>query len=154
MANRLSHDQAERKVTVDRLNLIVKLKENRNKHVSEYNEALAGYVEAANSKLDEAYDLAKKKIKANFELAKEKIKRFDKDYCKSGYIVLLEGITVELKTPQCFSEQYDTAISMFEWEVNATVEITHAEFKCFVEDKWDWTDGFMTISAMYNKKHG
>jgi len=151
MANRLSQDQTGRTIEVKKSNLIAKLEENRKKHILDYNEAVAGYIETATKKLEDAYNIAKKKMKDNVELAKIKIQQFDKNYCKNDYLVLIEGATVELKSPQNFVEQYNTAIEMFQWDVRETIQITHAEFKCFIEDKWDWTDNFTAISAMYKK---
>ena len=43
----------------------------------------------------------------------------------------------------------DAAIDMAKWDVRETLELTHAEFTCFVRDQWDWKSGFEAISQIY-----
>ena len=63
----------------------------------------------------------------------------------------MDSISVEMRVPRCYDKEYDAAIDMAKWDVRETLELTHAEFTCFVRDQWDWTSEFTAISAMYLK---
>lgn len=147
-------DQAERSVEVNREKLIKKLIANRKKHLEEYQEAVAGYKEEAIRKLNNGYEKAKQKLEDNLAVAKMKIEQFNENNprASSDYLVLVEGQQVELKVPRNYSKEYDAAIDMAQWDERETLELTHAEFQCFVRDEWAWTNEFTSISAIYNKK--
>ena len=65
MADVARRDQAKRKVKVDRTKLIEKLKENKNKHVKEYQMALTGYKAVLLEKIKEAYKKAMERMEKN-----------------------------------------------------------------------------------------
>lgn len=151
MANTALRDQKERNVEVSRLKLLEILKSNREKHVTDYQEAVEGYKAMALQKLQEGYEASKIKLERNLERGKLTISDFDpSDPSKtSDYIVLVDAVSVSLKVPRNFSKEYDAAIDMANWDIRDVLELTHAEFQCFVRDVWEWSNDFTAISTMY-----
>jgi hypothetical protein len=144
-------DQEKRTVEVNRIKLIETLEANRKKHVEEYAQAMSGYKSVLLAKIDEAFDEAKKEIAAKYEKTKSKVSAFkDADIAKQrDSFTLIDGISVEMKVPRSYAAEYDAAIDMAKWDVRETLELTHAEFTCFVRDQWDWKSGFEAISQIY-----
>ena len=153
MANMALKNLQERVVEVDREQLVAILTTNREKHLKDYREAVAGYREAAIEKLTKGYEFAKQKLENNLKIAKAKIEQFDEanPRASSDYLDLVEGQSVELKVPRNFCKEYDAAIDMAKWDVRKTLELTHAEFQCFVRDEWLWSNEFLAVSASYKK---
>lgn len=153
MANLAMKDQSERTVQVNRMDLILKLKANRTAHFDAYNVAIEGYCEMAKEKLADAHVKAKLKLEENVRRGMESLDKFDPSQpgTQSDYITLVDAISVTLKVPRNFTKEYDAAIDMAEWDVRDELELTHAEFQCFVRDVWDWTNEFMAVSATYSK---
>lgn len=144
-------DQEKRTVEVNRLKLIETLEANRTKHVQDYEEAMAGYKAVLLSKIDEAFDDAKKQLETKYEKTKSRVSAFtDADIAKQrDSFTLIDDITVEMKVPRSYAKEYDAAIDMAKWDVRETLELTHAEFTCFVRDQWDWKSGFEAVSMLY-----
>lgn len=144
-------DQEKRTVEVNRLKLIETLEANRTKHVQDYEEAMAGYKAVLLSKIDEAFDDAKKQLETKYEKTKARVAAFtDADIAKQrDSFTLIDDITVEMKVPRSYAKEYDAAIDMAKWDVRETLELTHAEFTCFVRDQWDWKSGFEAVSMLY-----
>jgi hypothetical protein len=144
-------DQEKRTVEVNRLKLIETLEANRTKHVQDYEEAMAGYKAVLLSKIDEAFDDAKKQLETKYEKTKSRVAAFtDADIAKQrDSFTLIDDITVEMKVPRSYAKEYDAAIDMAKWDVRETLELTHAEFTCFVRDQWDWKSGFEAVSMLY-----
>lgn len=151
MAQMARDDIKQRKVEVNRLQLVQTLISNREKHISEYNEALEGYKAMALAKLQDGYEKAKVQLDKNLERGKASISEFDPNNPRgvSDYLTLVDSIAVELRVPRDYSKDYDAAIDMANWDVRDTLELTHAEFQCFVRDVWEWTDDFTRVSAVY-----
>lgn len=144
-------DQEKRTVEVNRVKLIETLEANRTKHVQDYEEAMAGYKAVLLSKIDEAFSEAKAALAAKYAKTKEKVKAFrDADIAKQrDSFTLIDAITVEMRVPRSYAKEYDAAIDMAKWDVRETLELTHAEFTCFVRDQWDWKSGFEAVSMLY-----
>jgi hypothetical protein len=144
-------DQEKRTVEVNRVKLIEALTSNREKHVQEYDEAMAGYKAVLLSKIDQAFKDARKEIEAKYEKTKAKVTNFtDADIAKQrDSFTLIDAITVEMKVPRSYAKEYDAAIDMAKWDVRETLDLTHAEFTCFVRDQWDWKSGFEAVSMLY-----
>lgn len=150
MAQTAIKDQMERKIEVNREKLLETLKKNREKHGKDYQEAVEGYKTLAMEKLKEGHERAQKELKENFERYTKRIQDFDPKNPKgSDYLTLVNGINVEMKLPRDYTAKYDAAIDMVSWDVRETLELTHAEFQCFVRDVWDWSDEFRIISEGY-----
>lgn len=153
MANIARQDQKNRIVNVQRTQLLDKLRTNKEKHLAEYAEALAGYKELATEKLKKAYENAKGSLEKNLERGLKKISEFDPENDRySDYLTLIDSEVVELPVPKNYSEEYDAAIDMVFWDTREVLELTHAEFTCFVRDRWDWTSDFIGTTSIYNNK--
>lgn len=111
--------------TVDRLDLLSKLRENLANHSKIVEEARAGYIEKARKELE------------------ERLKDIEK-----GKLV---NLTFGLYPPQDYSSVYKTSISMLEWNKSDTVELEADEFRQLVEDQWDWTQGFLASNVGYSR---
>ena len=151
MANMARKDQAKRTVEVDRKELLSTLLENLENHTKDYKEAMAGYKSVLLSKIDQAFADAKIKLADKHAKTKAKVSKFnDQDIAKqSDYFQLVEQIGVEMPVPTSYEKEYRAAIDIAKWDVNDTLELTNAEFTCFVRDEWDWKFDFNNVSEMY-----
>lgn len=122
-----------REVKVRRDELLVKIRENRIKHVAEYDEAVAGYKEAA----AEAIDSATAKLKRQVE------------ELRAGEVIALTAVMFNLRVPQNHSKDYDQVIAMLEMSVDDELSIRSDEFACYVMDDWDWKGDFLDVSNSY-----
>ena len=105
--------------------LLVHLKANREKHISNYTELMVDYRKAVVKALSDKLKSAKK----------------------------LETVdhTIDVIRPSNFTESYDTAITQLEWTVDTEVELDQHEFSQYVEDKWSWTNVFTQTQRAYGK---
>jgi hypothetical protein len=150
MANQAMRDQEERKIEINRKMLLSKLHQNREKHKADYLEALQGYKALALEKLEEAHNKAKRELQKNVARVRQDLEEFDPNNPKThDHLTLVNAIYVELRVPRDFTAKYDAAIDMVEWDVRDTLELTHAEFQCFVRDVWEWTEVFHTTNQLY-----
>lgn len=107
-----------------RQDVIEKLKENREKHKTTYEEADANYRQVVVDALRARAD----------------------DIEGGGKIVLY----FDLPKPEDHTEDYDEAISMLEWAQGETVELSQAEFRMYVLDKWRWEQSFAANTMSYS----
>lgn len=144
-------DQEIRAVQVDRLRLINSLECNLANHIEDYEEAMAGYRSVLLNKLTEAFNAAKVSLEHDYEKMQMKVAAFtDDDIAKQrDHFTLVDEITVTMKVPRSYAKEYEAAIDMAKWDVRDTLELTHAEFTCFVRDQWDWKSGFDVVNSMY-----
>jgi len=112
------------KVTVKKDALLAKLEENRAQHAQIVAEARTGYVEKAKKALAEKMEL----------LAK-------------GRVVALH---FTLRVPEDHTKEYDTAIGMLKMSTDDVLVLTQAEYRMYVEDKWDWDASFLLSNAIYS----
>lgn len=152
MARQAQIDMLDRKVEVNRLKLVDQLKENLEKHRIEYLEAVEGYREQALKQLGEAGEKAKHSLERTIVSAKASIEKFDPRLdISGGTIVLVERVVLNLPVPKDYSSEYETAIAMAEWDTRETLELTTAEFQCFVRDVWDWSSNFKEVHMSYTR---
>ena len=100
------------------------LQENRENHGAIVAEARKGYV-----------DKAKKALNAKL------------DKLASGKIV---GLTFHLQPPKDYTDAYDTVINMLEMTTDTSVTLGPDEFRCLVQDEWDWSDSFLLSNSGYS----
>jgi len=100
-----------RTIKVKKEQLISQIKENKAKHIEEYEKAVVAYKEEALKQLE------KLTSKVN-----------------DGGL----NIKLDLITPVNNSDNYEKIIEMFEWEVEDKVELTQSEFKEYVQDEFDF----------------
>lgn len=98
----------EKKITVNKESLIVKLKENRDSHVKEYHKAVAAYkIEALKQLEAQVGEVEKGSLKAE----------------------------INLISPVNAKNNYNDIIQMFEWDILKEVELDQSEFREYVQDK-------------------
>ena len=141
---------SERTVTVNRLELLKTLRENKEKHQKEYQESVLGYKELAQEKLKEEAEKATRRIANNLEILFKRIEQFDPENPLDNDVVLLQGVHFSLQVPQDHSNAYEVAIQMAEWETKEEIELTQSQFQCFVMDEWDWMRDFKVLNARYS----
>lgn len=151
MAARAIYDQNQRSVQVKREELIKTLEKNKEQHVKNYELAKAGYREVLLKKIEEAFGNAMTSLKSHYESSKHRIQNLTDDQLQkqNDYLTLVNAVQVEMKVPRCYAKEYDIAIDIAKWDVRDVLELSSAEFQCFVRDVWEWSDDFQTTSAMY-----
>lgn len=151
MADLAKRDQEKRTIEVNRVKLLQTLISNRDNHIKAFEQAMAGYKAVLLVKIDHAFANAKEALVAKHEKTRAKVAAFtDEDISKQyDYFTLVEEVTVEMKVPRSYAKEYEAAIDMANWDVRETLELTHAEFTCFVRDQWDWKSGFEAVSKLY-----
>jgi hypothetical protein len=111
-------------INVEVVNLLAKLKENREKHIDEYNNTMKLYRNVAIIKLQDALTAAKSDGEFN--------------------------PNVDLKKPVSYEKEYNKAIAMLEATSDATVSITDDEFDNYYLDNWSWKHSFSSSSSSYS----
>lgn len=123
-----------KEVTVDILQLLTKLQENREKHIKAYRETAEGWRQRAHKELLElSADLAE------LDFSGEEVPRLPKTDLHDLF-----------DRPECHVRDYDRAIAMLQMSVEREVTISAREFDQFVNDEWDWSERF----ALSNTKYG
>ncbi len=121
------HEQAGLKIIKVKTNeLLTKVIDNRDAHKAEYEEALQGFM------IDCRVRLKKELASLNKGLLPDKHLYFE--------------------APENHTDDYDTVIDMLEMSVDEELEITVEQFQRYARDKWDWTDNFKQLSAVYNAR--
>lgn len=114
-------------VRVDKIELLRKVRENREKHIVEAKVARDDYQEAAVAKLQAMLDEA-----------------------QSGKIVS----HFDVPEPRDHTDSYDRVIAMLEMSEDQTVDLSHQEFDRYVRDKWEWKRDFDVVNASYAAMKG
>lgn len=147
-------DRNKRVIKVNRKQLLETLKNNRERHVLEHAEAIAGYKQDRREKLERAFkdaekSLAKRKkqlLEATDEIVEEDIIN------QRDYVQIIQSINLDLSVPKSYEKDYDAAIDMAAWDTRDELELTYAEFTCFVRDCWDWSEEFNYRNSVYLSK--
>lgn len=141
------------KVHVNRKKLIETLQINRAQHEADYLEAVSLYKEVSKKKIEEAVQKAKASIdKLSGELCDNLVALKDDEISKQDIqqrIIDSRFTVVILDVPTSHVDEYDLAIKMFEWDVSASIQLSYADFRCFIEDNWDWKEDFTRMSTSY-----
>ena len=120
-------------VKLRRLELLDKVKANREIHKKNYEDAMVVYKEAAVAVLEEAIASAQKQI-TDFN---------------SGEIDQIEGLSTYLPRPIHHLDTYDRVISMLEMSVDEFLLLPEDQFSKYRMDKWDWSADFNKITGAY-----
>lgn len=113
-------------VKIDRKELLNIVQANREKHISDFNEAMKDYKQAV-----------LKTAESNLKLAQTSD---------------LEKINKIKNSPQCptsYENNYSRAIRMLELSVETVIELSNDVFNQLVLDEWSWKNSFTTMSASY-----
>lgn len=100
------------KVRIDKGDLLKKIKENREAHRKDYDEAVVGFKATAVDMME----LYLRKAKEGGEIT----------------------LHIDLRRPVNKLAEYDRAIAMLMLSVDAVIELTVYEFDCYVLDNWNW----------------
>ena len=111
------------KVKVHKIELLRKVKENKELHDIIYESAVFGYWEVAESRLKKLLKDVKNK---------EKI---------SNYL--------DVNFPVSHEDDYETAIAMLEMSVDSEIELDAASFAKLALNKWDWRASFLASNSAY-----
>lgn len=125
-----------REVKVKRDELLAKVRENRTKHIDEYDDAVAGYKDAALAAINKGVAKLRAQV-ADLE---------------AGETLQLSAVLFDLAVPQNHAKDYDQVIAMLEMCVDEELTIRSDEFACYVMDDWGWKDEFENVSKLYNKR--
>lgn len=113
-------------VKVNRTELLVRIKTNRDEHRKLFLKAQEGYRAAIIEELDRMLQEARdgKEIRRH----------------------------ISLPEPQDHTLDYDRVIDMLQMSQDNIIEIADHEFDQFVRDNWSWKGAFDTTSAMYSTR--
>jgi hypothetical protein len=122
----------DREVKVKRDELLSVLRQNRERHIKEYEAACVGYRE-----------VALRRIEDSFQEAREVVGRL-----KQGQTVAV-GFRISLSVPVSYEKAYDQIIRMMEMSVDTEIILTSSQFACFVMDDWEWKEEWASSNAQY-----
>ena len=115
-------------IVANRLEVLDKLKKNRDAHRKIVEEAREGY-----------FIESEKVLKAELrKLRKNKGAKFI-------------HISVSLRPPVDHTAEYDTVITMLEYHESGTITLTADEVRQLIEDRWDWMDDFIGANSPYSQ---
>jgi hypothetical protein len=123
---RLEGRNVMRDVKMDKAELLNIVRENKEKHIREYNEAVEDYKKAA-----------VKLAQENLELA------------NTGDLDKISKIKSLPSKPTSYEDSYTRAIRMLELSVESIIEIEEQIFNQLVLDEWQWKHSFVASGALY-----
>ena len=141
-----------RDVKVKRDDLLKIIRTNREKHIVEYDEAIAGYKEMAMELISKKEAEARKSLEqrlAAVRIQVEDIASADPEDILGGIVTIIGAMQFNLPVPQNHSKDYDQVIRMLELSVDGEISIRSDEFACYVMDDWDWKTDFTNVSNSY-----
>ncbi len=114
-------------VTIKKVELLEKVKENRGNHRAVFERAIIVFRKKVIDELEASLERAKKG---------ERIARMH-----------------SLVQPMDMTQEYDQAIAMMEMSVDEEIELTHQEFACYVLDRWHWKSQFTASNRGYVEEY-
>ena len=111
------------KVVVDKVKLLDKLEDNRDKHRAVFLEAMAGY---------------KAKV---LELLEAQIERVKNN--------AVEQVFINIPMPSDHTDDYDRIIETLKWTLFDEVTLTIQEFDMYVRDSWGWKQQWTASNSVY-----
>lgn len=114
-------------VKINKNNLLKIVRENKEKHVKEFNEAVK-----------------------DFKMAVIKICNENMEIVEAGKT----DIKVLPPKPVSYEANYTKAILMLELSVDDVIELDQYEFSKFVQDEWEWKQAFSTSNSTYKALNG
>ena len=116
-------------ITVQRVNLILIVKGNRDRHIGAHKTALNGW-----------------RVKQIDAIKKESAKAM-----KLACAGKQAGIHLHLAKPKSYVEEYDRVLGMLMMDTSATVKLDATDYDRYVKDKWEWAEAFAGSTMMYSK---
>ena len=115
------------KVTVNKEELILTIRDNRARHLEQYEDAMNGWRQTVAEVFEQSVNLA-----------------------KSGELKRLsDKVASLLNTPSCHTDQYDKVLVMLKRHTESTIELGATDFDRYVEDNWDWRDHWTFSNTQY-----
>lgn len=113
-------------VKIRRNELLTIVRENKEKHIKEFNEAVEDFKKAVIKITEE-----------NLELA------------KTGNLDEIAKIKAIPTKPISYETSYTRAIRMLELSVETEIELDIHDFDQLVQDEWQWKQSFLTSNSTY-----
>ena len=112
-------------VLISKEKLLAKMKENRELHRKQFEEALDGWKTRVTVELERAYVNAQKGLKYE--------------------------TFFNLPRPDDHTEDYDAVIDQVEWNEEEQIELDLHSFNQFIRDDWGWKKDFLATNAFYTE---
>lgn len=114
--------------TVDKRDLLEKVRQNRDKHVTDVGKMRAAY---------------KAEVVKQLEQRAEDI--------KTGAIKLKQShwTHFDIEYPVSYEEVYDQVIEILSWTKDEEIELSAEQFRNWVMDRWDWSSRVAGTKAVY-----
>ncbi|MCB1711964.1 MAG: hypothetical protein KDH96_05685 [Candidatus Riesia sp.] len=109
------------------MDLIKVLRENKDRHVKEYEEAISSY---------------KEQLLENFKKATARAE-------KHGVFPTKTQVLKWFDSPTSYEQCYTDALDMLEFSKQVNITLTGSQYKELVKDKWDWSASFYATTALY-----
>jgi hypothetical protein len=113
-------------VKVNRAELLKIVRENKEKHIKEFNESVVDYKKAVI-----------KIAEANLALA------------QSGDLDKIAKFQIQPQKPNSYESSYTRAIRMLELSVEDEIRVEEDVFNQLVLDEWTWKNSFTATGALY-----
>lgn len=120
----MGYGSEEIKVTVDKGELLERLKMNREQHLALYTEAQGNYRKIVTAEVQRRLLII-----------------------ESGGDIDLNF--VEFVKPVSFEDDFNTAIGMLEWHTDSEISLTREDFMKYVENNWEWKTRFQNFTVGY-----
>ncbi len=124
-----------RDVKVKLSDLLAKVKANRETHIADYHEAVAGYKSAAIAEIEKGMGALKRQVEG----------------LQSGEMICLAAVRFDLVVPENHSKDYDQVIAMLDMSVDEELTIRSDEFACYVMDDWEWKRDWEVSNMAYTQ---
>ena len=126
---------AMRTVNIEKNKLLEKVKENLEKHIKEYNEAVEDYIAVVQEICVENVKIAKRNLKVSKEMN-----------CVNGDFNLPKMFP---SIPVSYENEYNRAIAMLEMSADEIIELESEVFNQLVLDEWEWKRNFEMTNTLY-----
>jgi hypothetical protein len=125
-----------KKVRLNTRQLLGIVKDNRNKHMAAYDEAVIDHKASVIKTTEENLKIANQ----NYQIA------------ESYDLTKMQAFKAILPAPKHYEKEYNRAIRMLELEVEKEIELEEAIFNQLVMDEWQWKDSFIGTNSLYKSK--
>lgn len=115
-----------RSVKLNKVELLGIVRENKEKHISAYKEAVEDYLKAA-----------------------RKIVDYNVDRVNSGVLTEIAMCKPMPAAPKSYEDEYSRAIRMLELSVETEIDLEADIFNQLVLDEWNWKNQFAMMASTY-----